>query len=376
MPGVCSLPVLGPAACGAVTGAAKSALSGIFGDIAKAFVGAEVEALKFLTTSFLDVPTPTVGGAGGAAGWLQGQLTWIVVATATAGLIVAAGRMIWSRKVQPATEAFAGVLRLVIVTGCGVAAVSLLTTASDSFAKYLIGASTSDPSASLAAMASVTVTSFTSPALVSIVAVLGIIGSLVQIALLYVRGALIVVLVGVWPLSTAASLVAGSQWHKKVTGWLLAAVLYKFAAAIIFATAFRLLTGTSGGVGSIDGIVLLLLGCLCLPALLKLTVPMVGAVGGIGAAQAIGTAAGVATGAAIIAGGAGVAASAATHAPGLISKGAGSGGGSPDGATMAPPSPSSGGTGGGVKVAAQTQTAFAAVHDTAEKITDGAAAPA
>lgn len=358
----CSLPGVS-FFCGAVTGAAKSALSGVFGAVAKAFVGAEVEVLKFLSTAFLDVSTPNVSGAGGPAGWIQGQLQWVVLAVATLGLIVAAGRMMFYRKAQPATEALAGLVRLVAVTASGALLVSLLTTASDSFARYIIAQSTSDPSASLAKMGTIVAGSFTSPALLSIVAVLGIIGSLVQIGLLFARGALIVLLVGVWPLSTAAAIVGGSQWHRKVSGWLLAAVLYKFAAAIVFAVAFRMLT-SSGGLGALDGAVLLILGCFALPALIKLAVPLAGAAGGIGGAEALGAAAGVATGAAIIAGSGGAAV--ATHAPGLISTGVGRGGSSPDGATIAPPTaPSGAGMKGGAKAA---QGAFVAVHQTTEKV--------
>ena len=146
-------------------------------------------------------------------------------------------------------------------------------------------------------------TAFTSPFLVLVVAALGILGFLVQIALLFVRSALLVVLAGIWPLSAAASMTpAGNAWYRKTTAWILAAVLYKPAAAICYAAAFHLMTASTTGIGVLEGIVLVLLATLALPALMKLVVPMAAAAGAVGTAEVLAGGAAAATGAIMIAG--------------------------------------------------------------------------
>lgn len=341
----CDLPGVG-LLCGAASSAAGTVAGGILGDMAKAAVDAETEVLKMLSAAFLSVPTPDLPSNGSAVAFLQNSLEWLMVAVAVVSLIIAGGRVAWSRKGQPATEAFGGILRLVAVVGAGVAGIGLLTKAGDAFSTWIIGQSTNNPGKSLTTLADLTGTAFTSPFLVLVVAALGILGFLVQIALLFVRSALLVVLAGIWPLSAAASMTpAGNAWYRKTTAWILAAVLYKPAAAICYAAAFHLMTASTTGIGVLEGIVLVLLATLALPALMKLVVPMAAAAGAIGTGSIIAGGAAAATGAMMIAGTAGGAAAVGgarggAGGVGLIPKGGGGGGsGVPSGAAISGPAP-------------------------------------
>ena len=106
-----------------------------------------------------------------------------------------------------------------------------------------------------------------------------------------VRGGLLVILAGVLPLTASfTNTQMGKQWFGKVVGWTIAFILYKPAAALIYAAAFSL-TGTDafkddgGGIWTIlTGLALMLMALIALPALLKFVAPMTGAVAGGGTA--------------------------------------------------------------------------------------------
>lgn len=89
----------------------------------------------------------------------------------------------------------------------------------------------------------------------------------------------------------------GRQWFQKAMGWTIAFILYKPAAAIVYAVAFQLMgsfSGTGALIGSITGFALMIVALLALPALMRFVTPMVGAVasgsgGGAAAAGAMAT---------------------------------------------------------------------------------------
>jgi type IV secretion system protein TrbL len=126
---------------------------------------------------------------------------------------------------------------------------------------------------------------------VMLIIVLGagaVVASLIQVFLMIVRGGMLVILAGVLPLTFSFwTTEAGRQWSKKATAWLIAFTLYKPAASIVYATAFRLVSARafgSGGILSIvTGLTLLFVALLALPALMRFVTPMVGAAVGGGA---------------------------------------------------------------------------------------------
>ena len=106
-----------------------------------------------------------------------------------------------------------------------------------------------------------------------VLGLLAFLGSVIQIMLMLVRGGMLVLLVGTLPLIAAFSNTEmGHQWFRKATAWLLAFALYKPAAAIIYAVAFKL-GGQQGALALLDGVMMLILAILALPALLRFLVP-------------------------------------------------------------------------------------------------------
>jgi len=123
-----------------------------------------------------------------------------------------------------------------------------------------------------------------------------LLGSLVQIFLMVVRGGMLVLLAGVLPTTAAfTNTQAGREWFRKALGWMVAFVLYKPTAAVIYATAFRLASsnvfGSGGLLAVVTGLTLMLLALLALPALMRFVAPMVGATAGGGAGTMLGLAA-------------------------------------------------------------------------------------
>ena len=120
--------------------------------------------------------------------------------------------------------------------------------------------------------------------------VLGIIAFLatvIQIMLMLVRGGMLVLLVGTLPLVAAFSNTEmGLQWFRKASAWLIAFALYKPAAAVVYAVAFDL-AGQQGALALLDGVMMLVLAILALPALLRFVVPATSALAGAGGAGAI-----------------------------------------------------------------------------------------
>ena len=121
---------------------------------------------------------------------------------------------------------------------------------------------------------------------------MALIGSLIQAFLMVVRGGMLMILAGVLPLCFSFwSTDSGKGWSKRSVSWLVAFILYKPAAAIVYATAFQLVstTGGTGGLANVfTGITLLFMAVLALPALLRFVTPLVAGVAAGGAGMAMG----------------------------------------------------------------------------------------
>lgn len=152
--------------------------------------------------------------------------------------------------------------------------------------------------------------------------ILGLLISFVQMLLMIVRGGMLIVLVGVLPLTASATTTeVGRSWFQKSVGWLIAWALYKPAAAIVYAAGFQLAGSlgkdNSGIWSAVSGLSLMIASAVALPALLRFVVPMTAAVasGGGGGAAALGMGmTGVAQGAVRL-NGQGVAAGGGSSAP-------------------------------------------------------------
>ncbi|WP_280310385.1 hypothetical protein [Nocardia abscessus] len=198
------------------------------------------------------------------------------------------------------------------------------------------------------------------PGLVFIVALVGILGAVAMVALTIIRQALLVVAVGIYPLTAAASGMSGGRASfQRLGAWIIAFLLFKPVAALVYMIAFVTADTTNTtieqqGPDSADsahrtlvGMVLLCSVAFVLPALVRLVAPALSVIGSGGGGTA---AAGAAVGAGILAATGGK----ALLARGAISGGAGSagfvstaGGGPAPSGHRNPPGPTDGGGGGG-----------------------------
>jgi type IV secretion system protein TrbL len=306
---ICSV---GQGAANAATGAVSG---GILSSIASDFSSAEGEMLKLLLSAWVNVPSPSLSSTSGTVGFLQSSLSWYVAAAAVLGLLVAAGRLAIERKPDAAKEAATGMLTTLLTIGAGVATISLLSAAGDAFSTWILdqAAGSATPTQALTQLGSFAgLVATAGPGLIILLSVLAIIGMVVQLAMVLIRSVLLVVLVGVWPLAAASSMTEmGRQWYKKITGWMIAFLLFKPAAAIVYAAAIKMTLTADSELSSIEGIILIILASLTLPALMKFIVPAVSSVGSMGAGEVLGAGIAAATGAAMVIGTAGVGAAAA-----------------------------------------------------------------
>ena len=270
-----------------------AAAGGVAGDaitaVAQAIAQAVGQAVKAVATLWVQVPTPnlttTSGAPSDAVDYLQSHLYYYSGAFAVAALLVAGAKLAIDQRGEGVRQIATLLLRLAVVTGMGVLAIDLAAAAADQFSTWIISQSTNNTDFGANITALLGLTTLTGGAigamLVIVLGLVAILASVIQILLMVVRGGMLVMLAGILPTAAAASnFEFGQQWFKKTTAWTLAFILYKPAAAIVYATAFRLagdnVFSGNGLVSVITGLSLMILALLALPALMRFVVPAVG----------------------------------------------------------------------------------------------------
>ncbi|MFJ3825991.1 hypothetical protein [Streptomyces nodosus] len=265
---------------------------------------------------WVEIPTPDLAAGGGEdpktspVAWIWLHTGWITTWVAVLGLLIAAGKMAFTRRGEAAVEAVKGMLTLTVVTGISLSVISALLVASDKFSEWIIEESYSgkefgDAIADWLALSRLV--GGIGPVLALVLTLLATLACIVQVALMMVRIIMLFILTGMLPLSAASTMTAAGQaWFRKSLAWLLAFLLYKPAAAIIYAMAFRMTAAIGDGnadsktfLTSVCGIMLMILSVFALPALMRFATPLVQAVGsgGSDAGSAVGAGASIAMGA-------------------------------------------------------------------------------
>jgi hypothetical protein len=283
----------------------KEAVGDVVGDAAGSAVGALADAVgegvtkavASLGTVWVKVGTPNVTTADGTSAsptvaFIQSQLWWYMAAAAILAVIIGGARMAWEQRAEPGRELLKGLLTLVVVSGCGLATISLAVSAADQFARGIVDASLHDNSfgknvATMLGFSSAASGGALGPLLVIVLGLMAILVAVVQIMLMVVRAGMLVLLAGALPLAASfTSTEAGRAWFRRFAGWLLAYVLYKPAAAIVYAAAFKLMESDvfsgDGLLSVLVGLALMVTAVIALPALLRFLVPMTSAVAGSG----------------------------------------------------------------------------------------------
>ncbi len=264
--GLCSLPLVG-----GVCGGIGDVVGGVATSAAQAFVDGFADGFSTIVTTMLtfwvDVPTPALSGA--SITHLNGLVLWVQGVLLVASLLYVAGRMMMDRSGKAAGEGLRGVVTFVVLVGAGAAGINILASAGDHWASWIIDQSTEgNINARLEVLTGGSETlAGLGLGLEFIVALLGILSCLGQIFFLLARVGIITVLTGTLPLSAAGiGTPAGKAWLQRVLAWDLAFVLYKPAAALVYAGGFTL-TGEGEDLTSVlSGLMLIILAIFALPA--------------------------------------------------------------------------------------------------------------
>lgn len=336
----------------ATQGAVNTAVDSGANSLGEAMMGAWDSIMKGFLTSWLDAGM-MVSLEGESMAWLTDQLQVLSIFMSTLGIMIACVWTMVHARGDKAVKAAKSLFMVFLVTTAGTTLMQVAIPAGDAFSKYILdqagvtvqGYEQLGPGA--AAVAQI------GPGLAIVAGIFGVIATLLQWVIMIVRATVLPLLVAIWPVAAAAAMIRGAeQSFSKVTMWLVAFLLYKPIAAIIYAFAWKLKSGGDGIGGVINGMLLLVLAVAALPALMKLLSPATAAMGSaaggtmaLGAGAAVVTA-GVAAGAAVATGGASAGAKGAAGFAGTA--GPSGGAATAQGATsMAAPASSSGTASGG-----------------------------
>jgi hypothetical protein len=284
-----------PAASSAVPSEATDPLR----DLAEAVIKAAEESIAAVAALWSNPPLSAVARAADGStepsagvGLIQGSLSWYTAAVAVLAVLIAGGRMAWSRRGEPLADLLRGLATLVLVAGAGVTGVTLFVAAGDAFSVWVLGQVTDDVERGFVELLGLPETPDMQPVLAILLGSAAIIGATLQVVLLMARGAVLVVLTGVLPLTaSAAGTTTGRAVFTRTLTWIVAFTLYQPVAALIYASAFLLVPdpGRSPVVAALVGTTFLGLAIAALPALLRLLQPVVSAATSGGRQPVVGT---------------------------------------------------------------------------------------
>ena len=269
------------------------------GNLAKSILEGTSQMVTTLSTFWVAMPTVNLATGDGVTpspvvGFVNSGLGSWTLTLAVLSVILGGTRMIWEQRGAPLKDLLRSLLTLTLVSGLGLAVISILVIAADAFSVSIIDRAT-DGKGFAEAMSVLVMMNQTGTGvfILIILGLVGLIASLVQIVLMIVRTGMLVILAGILPTTAAfTNTEMGRQWFQKAVGWTIAFILYKPAAAIVYAVAFQLMGSAAAGgnvlLGPITGFALMIVALLALPALMRFVTPMVGAVasgtgGGAGA---------------------------------------------------------------------------------------------
>ena len=280
-------------------GAASAAAAGIIIVLAHAVLGSLTRAIEWLSTVWMNTPTPTLvdatGTATGTVAWMQGELLPLTAALAVGSIIVGGARIAVAEAGHTEAREFTRWLFVyALASAGGVAFAAMVIRTCDGFANYIIAQATTgsnfgDHLAQALGLVTQAVGSGTlqpqggfllglagtgaSAMLAIIIGAIALVASFIEFVFMAFRGGVLVILCGLIPLAAAFSNIpTGERWLRRIAGWILALALYKLAAAFCYAAAFRLSAGTDA-IAVMDGLALLIVSILALPVLLRLTLP-------------------------------------------------------------------------------------------------------
>ncbi|GAA1564965.1 hypothetical protein GCM10009789_18170 [Kribbella sancticallisti] len=237
-------------------------------------VQAVMQAVGFL---WITIDSPNLDG-NQTVSFVQGHTQYLLVVAASIAVIVGGIKMAVSQRGEPLRDILKSLLTMTMVSAAGVGFASLLIQASDAFSEWIIGEALGDRSFATK-LADIMVNPLKDGGLglilVVFIGILMVITSLVQLALMIVRYGMLILLVGVLPLTASATNTeVGMMWFKRAVAWLAGFIIYKPVAALIYAAAIKLISApTDSTLKVITGVTMMLMAVVALPALLRFVSP-------------------------------------------------------------------------------------------------------
>ena len=251
----------------AVKTATGTAASGALNGIATAIQSGVSWMVTQTLTWWIQVPSPDLAGEP-AVGQLQQWILPLAIAVAVLGVIIAGGRMALTRKADPLMDVGSGLVVIAATSAVGVLLPSLLLKAGDAWSSWVLQESAGGQFA--ARLTSVLTLSGATPAVVVVLGIVAIIISAVQAVLMLFRQGALVILAGMLPLAAAGTLAPATRgWLRRVSGWMLALIFYKPAAAAVYATAFTMIGTGTGTRTVLMGFAMVGMSLLALPVLMR-----------------------------------------------------------------------------------------------------------
>lgn len=300
------------------------------------------EIVLNLGTWWVKAPVPSLFITTSPAYKLQDYLRFLLAAVMIASLICAGIKVIIDGRGDSLRQVAQSLVTVVVISGAGLVLASALISIFDNTAVWLLDSVTEESAETFGKRIipvlweSTQVPGGTVPVL--LLALAGILANVIQMAMIWIRSILLMVIMGLAPIiASTISTSWGRAWAGKILGFFSGLVLYKLAVSVIYATTILFLTSESGLEGFVSflvGVMLMVFAAVCPFALVGLLVPT-----GAMIASSMGGVGGAATGAATVASGAvdvvhrGHVSADASPAPSSHDGGTG---GSPSGATTAP----------------------------------------
>ncbi|WP_308014908.1 hypothetical protein [Nocardia coffeae] len=274
-----------------------------FGKVVDSLMSGLGQALIMALTFWMKVPNERLSNGGQLFQKIndytyQAQILLLIVSIILSGVRLAEARR--GALISEAAESFRMFARVIFSSWMLGAVIVAGTQASDRFSAWVIQDATNGQAKNIAElMVKTSKLQAFSPGLVLIIAIVGLLGALAQIVLAIVRQGMLVVAAGVLPLAAAASGTSiGKQSYSKLLSWIIAFMLWKPVAAIVYMIAFLAAGNTdestsTAGLPDADQaqrmlVAIVLLGSVAfvLPVLMRLVAPAVGMVGNGGSGLA------------------------------------------------------------------------------------------
>ena len=294
----------------------------IFDKILTSFWNGSVGIYRDFITSWLKAGPIIDPEKSSAFQWGTGVVNIFTLLAVTIGIMVAGVKIVWEQRGEDIRYVLSSLGRVILVSGMGVAIISLLLTASDQAAAAILESSNwssrdttailGDPGKAVAALGAIL---FLPGAIMVLVVI-------VQWCIRIFVAIATPVLLMYWPVAEGITFAAGGRGFSRVSKWLLAFILFKPTVAVLYGFAFQELKGGDGIGGIVTAVCIIAMAPFALPALLKIVNPAAAGTGADGAGTALAGMAGMAVGAA------GMAAGAATGGAGAAAAAGGSSGAS------------------------------------------------